>query len=579
MLKYLRHRDWAYILIAVGLIVVQVWLDLKMPDYTAKLTSVVSSGMATNKDVWVNGGKMLLCALGSLASAIMCGFFTARVASSYSLNLRQAMFDKISSFSSTEMKKFSTPSLITRTTNDVSQIQMFVAMGLQILIKAPILAVWAICKISSTSFEWTLATFVSVAVIVVAVGIIVALCLPKFRKVQKLIDNLNNATRENVSGVRVVRAFNAESYQENKFEKANKELTDSQLFTSKIMGIMFPVMTIAMNGLTLAIYWIGAYLINQAPIMERAMLIGDMTAFTQYALQVVMAFMMLISIFIILPRAIVSGKRINEILKTQLSMKDGAGLNNNKQSGKVEFRDVSFKYFDGNKDVISNISFTANSGETVALIGSTGCGKTTIINLIPRFEDADAGEVLIDDINVKDYSYEELQSKIAVVSQKAVLFKGDIKSNITYGCKEEVADDDPRIDNALRVARADFVYNLEKGIKSEVAQGGTNFSGGQKQRLSIARAIFKGAEILIFDDSFSALDYKTDKEVRDNIKNLLEDKTIIIVAQRIGTIRNADKIIVLDDGKVAGVGKHEELLNTCSLYKEIALSQLSEEEL
>ncbi len=579
MLKYLRKRDWTYILVAIGLIVTQVWLDLKMPDYTAKLTSIVSSGLATNKDVWLNGGKMLLCALGSLASAIMCGFFTARVASAYSLNLRQAMFDKISSFSSTEMKKFSTPSLITRTTNDVSQIQMFVAMGLQVIVKAPILAVWAICKISSTSFEWTLATFVCVAVIVVVVGIIVALCLPKFRKVQKLIDNLNNATRENVSGVRVVRAFNAESYQENKFEKANKVLTDSQLFSSKIMGIMMPVMTMAMNGLTLAIYWIGAYLINQAPIMERAILIGDMTAFTQYALQVVMAFMMLISIFIILPRAIVSGRRINEVLKTQLSMKDGDSKVGNKSTGKVEFKDVSFRYYDGTKDVVSNISFVANSGETVALIGSTGCGKTTIINLIPRFEDADEGEVLIDDINVKDYSYEELQSKIAVVSQKAVLFKGDIKSNITYGCKEDIANDDPRIDNALKVARADFVYNLEKGIKSDVAQGGTNFSGGQKQRLSIARAIFKDAEIIIFDDSFSALDYKTDKEVRDNIKNAFDDKTIIIVAQRIGTIRNADKILVIDDGKVVGEGKHEDLLKTCPLYKEIALSQLSEEEL
>ena len=579
MLKYLRKRDWAYILIAIGLIVVQVWLDLKMPDYTAKLTTVVSSGGAKMRDVWENGGMMLLCALGSMASAIMCGFFTARVASAYSLILRQAMFDKISSFSSTEMKKFSTPSLITRTTNDVSQIQMFVAMGLQVLIKAPILAVWAICKISATSFEWTMATFVCVAVIVVVVGIIVALCLPKFRKIQKLIDNLNNATRESVSGVRVVRAFNAETYQENKFEKANDDLTKSQLFTSKVTGIMMPLMTTAMNGLTLAIYWIGAYLINQAPIMERAILIGDMTAFTQYALQVVMAFMMLISIFIILPRAIVSGKRINEVLRTELSMEDGKGKSNNKATGKVEFKDVSFRYFDGNKDVISNISFTANKGETVALIGSTGCGKTTIINLIPRFEDADEGEVLIDDVNVKDYTYAELQDKIAVVSQKAVLFKGDIKSNITYGSKVEVSDDDPRLEQALKVAHADFVYNLEKGIKSEVAQGGTNFSGGQKQRLSIARAIFKDAEILIFDDSFSALDYKTDKEVRDNINQVLDDKTIIIVAQRIGTIRNADKILVIDSGKVVGEGKHEELLDTCPLYKEIALSQLSEEEL
>ena len=580
MLKYLRKRDWAYIFVAIALIVGQVWLDLKMPDYTAKLTTAVSSGGVKMSDVWQNGGMMLLCALGSLVFAIMCGFFTARVASSYALNLRQAMFDKISSFSNTEMKKFSTPSLITRTTNDVSQVQMFVSMGLQVLIKAPILAVWAICKISSTSIEWTMATFVCVAVIVVSVGIIVGLCLPKFRKIQKLIDNLNKATRENISGVRVVRAFNAENYQESKFEKANDELTKNQLFTSKITGIMMPVMTIAMNGLTLAIYWIGAYLINNAPIMERAIIIGDMTAFTQYALQVVMAFMMLIVIFIILPRAIVSGKRINEVLKTPLSMTVFENTNKlNDVKGKVEFKDVSFKYFDGNKEVVSNISFVVNKGETIALIGSTGCGKTTIIDLIPRFNDVSGGEVLINDINVKDYKYEDLQSKIAVVSQKAVLFKGDIKSNITYGSNEEISDDDPRIQRAINVAHADFVNNLEKGIKSEVAQGGTNFSGGQKQRLSIARAIFKDPEILIFDDSFSALDYKTDKEVRENINKVLEDKTIIIVAQRIGTIRNADKILVIDDGAIVGEGKHDELIKTCPLYKEIALSQLSEEEI
>jgi len=579
MLKYLRKRDWAYILVAISLIVVQVWLDLKMPDYTAKLTTAVSSSGVKMRDVWSNGGMMLLCAFGSMASAIACGFFTARVASAYSLTLRQAMFDKISSFSNTEMKKFSTPSLITRTTNDVSQIQMFVAMGLQVIIKAPTLAIWAICKISATSFEWTMATFVCVAVIVVVVGIIVALCLPKFRKIQKLIDNLNNATRENISGVRVVRAFNAESYQESKFEKANENLTKNQLFTAKITGIMMPLMTTAMNGLTLTIYWIGAYLINNAPIMERAIIIGDMTAFTQYALQVVMAFMMLIAIFIILPRAIVSGKRINEVLKTEIEIKQGSGANSKDVKGKVEFKNVSFKYFDGTKDVISNISFTANKGETVALIGATGCGKTTIINLIPRFDDADEGEVLVDDINVKQYTHEQLQDKIGVVSQKAVLFKGDIKSNVTYGCKEEVNDNDPRIEKALKLAKADFVFELEKGIKSEVAQGGTNFSGGQKQRLSIARAIFKDPEILIFDDSFSALDYKTDKEVRENINKVLGDKTIIIVAQRIGTIRNADKILVVDQGKVVGEGKHEDLLKSCDLYKEIALSQLSEEEL
>lgn len=579
MLKYLRKRDFIFIICAITLIVIQVWLDLKMPDYTAKLTTVVSKGVAKSKDVWINGGKMLLCAFGSMASAITCGFFTALVASAYSRNLRTALFNKISSFSSTEMNNFSIPSLITRTTNDVSQIQMFVAMGLQIIVKAPILAVWAICKISATSYQWTVATFVCVAIIVVAVGIIVGCCLPKFRKIQKLIDNLNNETRESVSGVRVVRAFNAESYQANKFEQANNQVASNHLFTARVMGLMTPLMTLAMNGLMLSIYWIGAYLINNAPVLERAILIGNMTAFTQYALQVVMAFMMLISIFIILPRAIVSGKRVNEVLKIKLSMQNGSKVSKGKIRGKVEFKNVSFKYNDGSNDVISNISFVANKGETVALIGSTGCGKTTIINLIPRFEDVDSGEVLLNNINVKEYDYKELQNKIAVVSQKAVLFKGDIKSNITYGCEENIQDDDSRIEKALKVARADFVNTLDKGIRSEVAQGGTNFSGGQKQRLSIARAIFKDAEVLIFDDSFSALDYKTDKQVRENIDNELKDKTIIIVAQRIGTIRNADKILVLDNGEIIAEGKHNELIERCDLYKEIALSQLSEEEL
>ncbi|MBE7075980.1 MAG: ABC transporter ATP-binding protein [Clostridiales bacterium] len=580
VLKCLKKIDWLFVVLAIGLIVVQVWLDLKMPDYTAKLSTAAASGGVTMKDVWANGGMMLLCAFGSLASAILCSFLLSRVSSSISKQLKEKMFGKISSFSSAEMKKFSTPSLITRTTNDVSQIQMFVAMGLQFLIKAPVLAIWAICKISSTSVEWTVATFICVAIIVICVGLIVGLCISKFKKAQKLVDNLNNATRENVSGVRVVRAFNAEEYQEKKFEKANYELTKNHLYTSKVTGIMSPVMTICMNGLTLAIYWIGAYLVNKAPIIEREIVIGNMTAFTQYALQVVMAFMMLIMIFIILPRAIVSMKRINEVLNTELSMKNGfGGQNQNDVKGKVEFKDVSFSYFDGTDDAISNISFVANQGETVALIGATGCGKTTIIDLIPRFNDVTSGEILVDDVNVKDYDFEQLQDKIAVVSQKAILFKGDIKENITYGSKEQITDEDPRIQKALEIASADFVNKLEKGIHSEVAQGGTNFSGGQKQRLSIARAIFKDSEIIIFDDSFSALDYKTDKQVRENIKKELGDKTILIVAQRIGTIRNADKILVIDEGKIVGEGTHDYLIENCELYKEIALSQLSEEEL
>lgn len=577
MLKYLRKIDILFAFFVVGLIILQVWLDLTMPDYTQKLTNIVVSGNATMADVWKNGGMMLLCAFGSMVCSFSCGFFTARIASHYSKTLRKELFSKITSFSSAEMSKFSTPSLITRTTNDVTQIQNFVAMGLQTLVKAPVMAIWAIAKISNTSIEWTLATFICVAVIVIAVIISVVLCLPKFKKMQNLIDNLNNATRENVDGIKVVHAFNAENYQQAKFEKANNELTKTQLFTSKTMGILMPIMNLCMNGLTLAIYWIGAYLMNNTGPVENQMLIGNLTAFTQYAMQVVMSFLLLIFVFIILPRVIVSVKRVKEVLNTKLSMENGSIKQSEDSETKIEFKNVSFRYYDGDEDVISNISFKVKKGDTIALIGATGSGKSTIIDLMPRFHDIDSGEVLIDEKNVKDYDYETLQDKIAVVTQKAVLFKGDIKSNITYGSNDE--PDLEKIEKALKIAKADFVFNLEKGINSEVAQGGTNFSGGQKQRLSIARAIYKDPEILIFDDSFSALDYKTDKEVRGNIDKYLTEKTIVIVAQRIGTIRNADKILVIDEGQIVGEGTHDELVKNCALYKEIALSQLSKEEL
>lgn len=580
LLKNLRKRDWAYIVVAIGLIVVQVWLDLTMPDYTAKLTTSVSSGGVTMKDVWSNGGMMLLCAFGSMLCSFGCGYLTVRVASSLSKNLREKLFGKILSFSNTEMRNFSTSSLITRTTNDVTQVQNFIAMGMQMLIKAPVLAIWAICKISASSIEWTTATIVCVAVILVTVGMVVGICLPKFRKVQKLTDNLNNAVRESVSGVRVVRAFNAEDYQEGKFDVANENLTKTQLFTSRLMGLMSPVVSTCMSGLSLAIYWIGAYLVEKAPITEKAVVIGNMTSFTQYALQVVMAFMMLVVIFVVLPRAMVSAKRINEVLNTDESIKNGLIVNpETKTHGEIEFKNVSFKYFDDAEECLKNISFKVGQGETLAIIGATGSGKTTVLNLIPRYYDVTSGQVLIDGINVKDYDQDTLQNKVAIVSQKAVLFKGDIKSNVTYGSKEDVSYDDPRITKALDIAKADFVKELDDGIKSPVAQGGTNFSGGQKQRLSIARAVFKDAEVIVFDDSFSALDYKTDMEVRQNIKANLSDKTIIIVAQRIGTIKNADKILVLDNGRIVGSGTHEELLENCQVYKEIALSQLSKEEL
>lgn len=580
LLKSFTKKDYLLMIVALGFIVCQVWLDLTMPDFTSKLTATVSSGNVTLSDIWYNGGMMLLCALGSLVCSILCGYIVAIIASSFSKNTRRNLFNTVSTFSAEEMNKFSTSSLITRTTNDVDQLHRFIAMGLQLFIKAPILAIWAICKISTSSIQWTLATVICVIVIVFVVSLIVAVCIPKFKKVQKLTDDLNNATRENLSGVRVVRAFNAEIYQEQKFEKANTNLTKNQLFTSKVTGLMSPVLTICMNGLTLAIYWIGAILINNAQISEKATIIGNMTAFTQYALQVVMAFMMLIMMFIILPRVIVSTKRITQVLNTNAKISDGKMSDINETTyGKVEFKNVNFCFPDGANNALENINLTINGGETVAIIGATGSGKTTILDLLSRVYDVTSGEILIDDINIKDYSLDKLQSKISIASQKATLFKGTIKSNVIYGFDEQIDDNDTRINKAINIAEANFVYKLKDGINSEVSQGGTNFSGGQKQRISIARAVFKDSEIIAFDDSFSALDYKTDALVRKNIKENLLNKTIIIVAQRIGTIMNADKIIVLDEGKIVGVGKHKELLENCPIYKEIALSQLGKEEL
>jgi len=579
LIKSFTKLDYLFMFLALILIVLQVWLDLTMPDFTANLTKTVSSGSINMKDIWYNGSMMLLCALGSLACSIFCGFFVAKIASSFSKNTRKQLFNKITNFSSEEMNKFSIPSLITRTTNDVDQLHRFIAMGLQMLIKAPILAVWAILKISASSTEWTLATAICVGVIILFVSVVIILCIPKFNKVQKLTDNLNNAMRENLSGVRVVRAFNAEDYQEHKFENANTDLMKNQLFTSKVTGLMSPVLTICMNGLTLAIYWIGAVLINNAQVAEKATIIGNMTAFTQYALQVVMAFMMLIMMFIILPRVIVSAKRINQVLKTKPNIEDGNVVKQNSIKGQIDFKDVSFKFSDASYNVLENINFTILKGETVAIIGATGSGKTTILDLLTRIYDVTDGEILVDGINIKNYPLKSLQEKIALANQKAVLFKGTIKSNITYGINKNIEDDDENLVKAIDIAQANFVYDLPNGVNSEVSQGGTNFSGGQKQRISIARAIFKDSEIIAFDDSFSALDYKTDSVVRKKIKENIKDKTIIIVAQRIGTIMNADKIIVLDKGKIVGIGKHKELLENCPVYKEIALSQLSKEEL
>lgn len=584
LFKYIKKKDWFFIIIAIGFIVVQVWLELKMPDYTKELTKIVQSGTNTMTEVWKNGGMMLLCAAGSMVSAIICSYFISQVASSFSMTLREELFKRITSFSNVEMNQFSTPSLITRTTNDVVQMQNFMAMGVQLLFKAPIMAIWAICKISATDVRWTLATIICVFIIVICVGILIALCLPRFKKIQKLTDELNDRTRENISGVRVVRAFNAEAYQTQKFENVNDTITKTNLFTSKAMGLLSPIMNVCMNGLMIAIYFIGAILINAITsndfnnvVLERVNVIGNMTAFSQYAIQVVMAFMMLIMIFIILPRTIVSGNRIYEVLKTKPSITDGKQENSlEKEGGEVEFRNVSFSYNKDSLPTISNISFHVKKGETLAIIGATGSGKSTIIHLIPRFYDATSGEVLVNGINVLDYKVKDLRNLVAIASQKAALFKGTIKDNITYGSS---TINQERMDMALDIAKADFVKDLEQGVDSMVAQGGSNFSGGQKQRISIARAVYKNAPIIIFDDTFSALDYKTDMLVRKKIKENLKDTTVIIIAQRIGTIMNADKIVVLDEGKIVGMGTHEQLLQSCSIYQEIALSQLSKEEL
>lgn len=577
LFRYFKTKDWLSALLVLGLVVVQVWLELLMPEYTAKLTEEIVNGSPTMEAIWTNGGYMLLCALGSVVASIVCGFFVARIAANFAKTLRNEMFGKILTFSNEEMSSFSTPSLITRTTNDVVQLQMLIAMGLQVLVKAPVLAIWAICKISATSIEWTTATLIAVAVIVVLVVTLVLVCYPKFKEIQKLTDRLNDVTRENVSGVRVVRAFNAEAYQEAKFEAVNEKVTKNNLFTSRTMGLMMPVMNLCMNGLTLAIYWIGAILINQADVLGRVALLGEMTAFTQYALQVVMAFIMIIVIVIMLPRSLVSAKRVSEVLETTPRISGGTIAEGKGECAMLELKNVSFSYADGEEATLSDVSFSVKRGETVALIGATGSGKSTLVNLIERGYDVTAGSILLDGVDVRAYTEEALHDKIAIAPQKAVLFKGNVRSNVAYGSRGEVSEE--RIQAALRVAQADFVYALESGLESEVAQGGTNFSGGQKQRLSIARAIYKDADLMIFDDTFSALDYRTDLLVRRGIKEYCAHSTVLIVAQRIGTIRNADQIIVLDEGKIVGKGKHKELLESCPTYRSIALSQLGKEEL
>ena len=580
--KNMKKNDFLLIFISLFFIVGQVYLDLKMPDYMSKITMLVSTEGNNMSDIFVQGGYMLACALGSLIAAVVVGFFAARIASSFGATVRAKVFEKVESFSLYEINQFSTASLITRSTNDITHVVMIVAMGMQVLIKAPILAGWGIFKISNKSWEWTAVTGAFIAFIIVVIAVLMVFALPKFKIMQKLTDNVNRVMRENLSGIRVVRAYNAEAYQEERFEVVNDELTRTQLFTSRLMSLMSPVMTIVMSGLSLSIYWIGAILINNAAGLEdKFVLFSDMVVFSSYAMQIVMAFIMMTMIFVILPRASVSANRINEVLDSKTVIENGTvDSSQSDLQGTVEFRNVSFKYPDAEEYILENISFRAEKGQTIAFIGSTGSGKSTLINLLPRFYDATEGDVLINGINVREYKEEALHNLLGYIPQKAVLFSGTIRSNIAYGDNGKGPITDEQVYRALTIAQGkEFIDGLEEGLDAPVAQGGTNFSGGQKQRLAIARAIARDPEIFIFDDSFSALDYKTDKALRAALKEETAGVTSFIVAQRIGTIQDADKIIVLDEGAIVGMGTHDELMKNCDVYQEIAYSQLTEEEL
>ncbi len=586
--KYLKKKELGMIGISILFIVGQVWLDLKLPDYMSEITKLVQTEGSKMADIWLAGGKMLLCALGSVVLSVIVGFFAAKVAAGFSQRLRSMLFKKVSDFSMEEINNFSTASLITRSTNDVLQIQMLIALGLQVMIKGPIMAVWVICKILGKSWQWTAATGGAVVVLFIIIGIALVLAFPKFKIVQKLTDNLNRVTRENLTGIRVVRAYNAEKYQENKFEKANEELTGTNLFTGRVMALMMPGITLIMNGLPLSIYWIGAYLINKVKVQDQMLqmkekvdLFSDMVVFSSYAMMVVMSFMMMIMIFVMAPRASVAAKRINEVLDTKPKIIDGTVKSSDvKRSGEIEFRNVSFRYPDASGYVLRDISFNASKGETIAFIGSTGSGKSTLVNLIPRFYDATDGEVLVDGVNVREYELKELYNKLGYVSQKTVMFSGSVSSNVAYGENGGSEYTEEQVKKAVEIAQGcEFVEKMEGQYNASIAQGGTNVSGGQKQRLSIARAVCRDPEIYIFDDSFSALDYKTDRILRTALKKEAGDRTMLIVAQRIGTIKDADKIIVLDEGRIVGMGRHEELLKNCEVYRQIALSQLSKEEL
>ena len=582
IVRYLSKAEIGQMLVALVSIVGQIWLDLTLPDYMADITTLVETPGSKMHDIWVAGGKMLLVSLGSAACAVVTGYIAARVGASFSQRLRSLEFKKVESFGPAEMSRFSTASLITRSTNDITQIQMFITMGLMMIVKAPIMAVWAVCKIAGKGFEWTFATGVAVVVLLAVIAVIMHFVMPKFKAMQRLTDKINLVARENLTGLRVVRAYNAEGYQEAKFTKANKELTDTQLFTNRSMAIMMPLMNTVMNGLMLAVYWIGAYLIDAADLTDKLTTFSNMVVFSSYSVQVIMSFLLLSMVFVLWPRADVSAQRVFEVIDTEPLVTDGTHTEGKPgRSGEIEFRNVSFTYPDSREAMLEGISFSAKKGQTVAFIGSTGSGKSSLINLVPRFYDATQGEVLVDGVDVRDYTLKALRDKIGYVPQQSFLFKGTIASNVSYGDKSGGADADmANVRQACEVAQAtEFIAKKDNAYESSIAQGGSNVSGGQKQRLSIARAVYRHPEILIFDDSFSALDFKTDRAVRDALEREAKDSTKLIVAQRIGTIMNADRIIVLDDGKVVGQGTHKELMDNCEVYRQIAQSQLSENEL
>ena len=580
MFREMTKKEVAFFIGSILFMVLQVWLELKIPGYMSDITKLVTTGGETSEVIHI-GIIMILCALGGFLVSVIIGFFSSFVGTSFEKNLRSKIFRKVQGFSMEEIKRFSTSSLITRNTNDVTQVKNFVVMGTQMLARAPIMASMAIFKILGKEWQFSVATAVGVVAIFLMIGIIVIFVIPKFKKIQKLTDNLNRVTRENLTGIKVVRAFNAEDYQQNKFNKTNNELTKTHLFVGRMMSLMDPVMTSVMSGLPLAIYWIGAGLINSAGLADKIVIFSDMVVFSSYAIQVILSFTFLVMIFVIYPRAAVSMGRISEILETKESIKDGKiSKDTTDLKGVIEFRNVSFKYPDADECILEDINLKIEKGETVAFIGSTGSGKSTLINLIPRFYDVTSGEILVDGVNIKDMKEEYLHNKIGYVSQRATIFKGSVKSNIKFGKGNDKKITNDEIERALKVAQGyDFVSKMDKGIDSDISQSGTNVSGGQKQRIQIARAIARNPEIYIFDDSFSALDFKTDYTLRKELSRVSKGTTKLIVASRVGTIIDADKIVVLENGKCVGIGKHQELLKSCSVYREIAESQLSKEEL